>query len=33
VARVFHPGTAMADIAACVRDLTLAVRQARATAA
>ncbi len=29
VARVFHPGSSMADIAACVRDLTVAGRARR----
>ena len=32
VARVFHPGSSMADIAACVRDLTVAARAQRAAA-
>ena len=33
VARVFHPGTAMADIAAYVRELAARTRQARVQAA
>jgi methylmalonyl-CoA mutase C-terminal domain/subunit len=32
VARVFHPGTAMDEIAECVRRITVAVRTRRATA-
>lgn len=32
VARVFHPGSSLDEIARCVRELTLAVRARRATA-
>lgn len=32
VARVFHPGTPLDEIARCVRELTLSVRARRATA-
>jgi methylmalonyl-CoA mutase C-terminal domain/subunit len=32
VARVFHPGAALDEIARCVRELTLSVRARRATA-
>jgi methylmalonyl-CoA mutase C-terminal domain/subunit len=32
VARVFHPGASLDEIARCVRDLTLSVRARRATA-